>query len=122
MTWMASKRAFFDLCRAANIARVVSVQLSSPNSAGCVGTQVYAPTSSLSCNPVCEQGPASSSADCGTSLGVPTYCCYHPTILWTALANPSPTPTNVQAYPLISLPVMVGRNYAISRVVACAWS
>ena len=91
----------------ANAPRIVSVQLSA---ASCVGTQVgtYSSTSIASCNPACQSGPSSTTAQCGASLGVPTYCCYKPTFLWTATPNPAANPTNIQAYPFISLPVMVG--------------
>ena len=93
----------------ANVVRVVTVRQSTPSTAGCRGTQVYSSTSSLTCNSACSLGPSSSSANCGTSLGVPTYCCYRPTFLWSATANPSANPlnTNIQAYPFFSLPVVV---------------
>ena len=93
----------------ARIVRVVTVQQSTPSSSGCRGTQVYSASSALTCNAACTLGPTSSSANCGTSLGVPTYCCYRPTFLWTANANPSANPlnANIQAYPFFSLPVVV---------------
>ena len=93
----------------ANAPKVVTVLSSTPSTAGCKGTQVgtYSSTSNASCNPACQSGPSSTTAQCGASLGVPTYCCYKPTFLWTATPNPGANPTNIQAYPFISLPVMV---------------
>ena len=84
--------------------KIVSV-LSAQPTATCLGTQVgrFATTQSDlvalgSCNNQCQLGPASSNAFCGTSLGVPTYCCYRPAMAWAA------TGASVTAYPYISVP------------------
>ena len=95
-------------CVEASETIVVSVQKAAASSAGCSGTQTYSGNSSLVCDSRC-QLTGSSTSLCGTSYGVPTYCCYRPTLLWASSPNPSSTPlnTNLQAYPYFSLPVFV---------------
>ena len=98
-------------CRAANVPKIATVQQAS-NTTVCSGTQIgsYSSSPTTTCT-ACQQGPSYSSNLCGTSLGVPTYCCYRPAFLWTAAPNPQPTPTgtNIQAYPYITLPLPVRR-------------
>lgn len=96
--------SFAALPTAAVETKIVSVQSAQPT-ATCLGTQVgrFATTQSDlvalgSCNNQCQLGPASSNAFCGTSLGVPTYCCYRPAMAWAA------TGASVTAYPYISVP------------------
>jgi hypothetical protein len=94
----------------ASESRIVSVQRSNANKPGCSGTQagLYSSDSNINCDADCQQGPSSSITRCGSSLGVPTYCCYRPTLLWTATASATttPAPGTIGAYPLISLPVV----------------
>jgi hypothetical protein len=91
-----------------NVSRVVTVQQQTPD-ASCLGTQLgtYSASSGVTCSSACQQGPASTSTLCGTSLGVPTFCCYRPTMLWAANANPQAAPqtANILSYPYISIPV-----------------
>ena len=89
--------------------KLVTVMSEKPNT-GCSGTQLssYSAFNNVSCNADCQQGPASSASFCGASRGVPTYCCYRPTFLWKAEANPSFEPGDkIKAYPYFSLPIMV---------------
>ena len=79
--------------------------LSAQPTATCLGTQVgrFATTQSDlvalgGCTNQCQFGPSSSNAYCGTSLGVPTYCCYRPSMVWSANG------ASVTAYPYISVP------------------
>ena len=89
----------------------MSVVQSQGSTPGCIGMQVgsYSTNPDVTCNAICESGPASSTEFCGTSLGVPTYCCYRPTYLWMATPNPQPLPqeNNIAAYPLFSFPLSV---------------
>ena len=91
----------------ANVPKLVTVQTTAP-SVVCAGTQTgyYSSSPDVTCTS-CQQGPASTSNLCGTSFGVPTYCCYRPTFFWAAAPNPQPTPSsqNIQAYPYIALPI-----------------
>ena len=80
----------------------------------CLGTQVgrYASSSAGlvalgGCNQNCQFGPSSSTTQCGTSLGVPTWCCYKPVFYWSAAQALAAPATGVQAYPYISVPVTV---------------
>jgi hypothetical protein len=92
----------------------------------CLGTQVgtYASTAgglaALSTCQNCANGTASSAELCGTSQGVPTYCCTRPTYQWAAVATNAPTPTaaTVQAYPFLSFNVTVGRQHSASYTAA----
>ena len=91
-------------------AKLVTV-LSAQPTATCLGTQVgrFATTQADltalgGCNALCQSGPSAANADCGTSLGVPTWCCYKSSVLWTATGAAAST---VTAYPYISLPVSV---------------
>jgi hypothetical protein len=113
----------YDAIQRACVPRVqtaVTVYRAQPTTAGCVGSQlgtfgVSAPT----CNAACQQGPTSGSTFCGTSLGVPTFCCFRPTFQWISATNPSVNPTNVQAYPLFSMPVIapsVAPNVCLASV------
>lgn len=92
-------------------ASIVTVLADTPNM-GCNGAQqgTYSSTTAT-CNPTCQQGPSSAAEYCGTSRGVPTSCCYHPTFLWKAdAANGTANPNDkITAYPYFSLPVMVWR-------------
>ena len=110
----------------ANFATIVSVQQAAPSAAGCLGTQfgTYSASAGISCNAACELGPASSQLYCGTSMGLPTYCCYQPTFLWSAAANPSaqPVSANILAYPFLSLPVMVREGQPTRDNVARTYS
>ena len=111
---LADRKCSRDLLASiANDVRIVTVASATPTTQ-CLGTQVgrYAASSADlttlgGCNPNCQSGPSSSTTNCGTSLGVPTYCCYKPLFYWTAsqsLANPK---AGVTAYPYISVPVTV---------------
>ena len=80
----------------------------------CLGTQVgrYASSSAGlvalgGCNQNCQFGPSSSTTQCGTSLGVPTWCCYKPVFYWSAAQALAAPVTGVTAYPYISVPVTV---------------
>ena len=107
----------------ANVERIATVQSGAASSQLCTGTQFGSYSSVLSgvtCT-ACQVGPANSSDLCGTSLGVPTSCCYRPTFSWVATPNPQPQPQagNIVAYPYLSLPIAVGpRKSASARRVA----
>ena len=108
---------------AANTPKIVTVQKSA-NTSVCSGTQIGSYATALggvTCTG-CQQGPASGSLLCGTSLGVPTFCCYRPFFVFGAAPNPQPTPSdvNMQAYPYITLPLTVPLTCLISTTVLAA--
>ena len=97
----------------ANPIRIVTVSSLTPTTQ-CLGTQVgrYATSSAGlvalgGCNQNCQSGPSSSTTQCGTSLGVPTWCCYKPVFYWSAAQALAAPATGVTAYPYISVPVTV---------------
>jgi hypothetical protein len=95
---------------AARVVRAVTVQVGLPDTL-CAGTQqgyYGAANDSVTCTP-CQQGPALSASLCGTGLGVPTYCCFRPTVLWSAQSDAGAVPqaATVRSYPYLSLPVPV---------------
>jgi hypothetical protein len=88
-------------------AKALTVVAAQPSTV-CLGTQVGRLASSSGdlataggCNPLCQAGPGTAPVLCGTSVGVPTYCCYQSLLRWTAAA------TTVTAYPYVSLPIPV---------------
>jgi hypothetical protein len=95
------------------VVKIVTVSSATPT-ATCVGTQLGRYATTLNglaalggCPAGCASGPDSTSFLCGTSLGVPTYCCNRPLFSWAAVQNNTAPIGGVTAYPYISLPVTV---------------